>query len=392
MEFFEKFHAYMMGINPSSPVIIGILLAGLALLWLAMRSRTRTDSPTDRLSTPARFFLVLLRFVIGWHFLIEGLEKLESPTWTSEGYLREAVGPLAPKFREMAGDSVIAQMTAAAEGKELPAGILEEWQRTFDAFNAHYKLDEKQQKKAQENFDAAKANAVKWYYQPRPVKKLSTYPPELVVEWSVPQRLDEYKRLQDKFAEEEAKLPERGEKAWKDWLAAKVNVSKWRSELKSDLDAQTESLKKSLYDVLSAEQKTGPPPTIPRRPFDWNRHLDVADASVKYGLIAIGACLILGLFTPLAALGGAAMLLMFYLAMPALPYLPESPKSEGHYLFVNKNIIEMIALLAIASLNTGRWAGLDGLLQFLNPFNWRRKKTVVVKTAPPAYKPVTKTY
>jgi len=75
------------------------------------------------------------------------------------------------------------------------------------------------------------------------------------------------------------------------------------------------------------------------------------------------------------------LLLSFYLAMPALPYLPESPKSEGHYLYVNKNIIEMIALLALASLQTGRWAGLDGILQFFNPFNWpRKKKAVVVAT------------
>src|SRR5207237_2922839 len=54
---------------------------------------------------------------------------------------------------------------------------------------------------------------------------------------------------------------------------------------------------------------------------------------------------LLGLFTRTACIVGAGYLLMFYLAMPSLPWLPDNPRSEGHYLFINKNIIEMIALL-----------------------------------------------
>jgi len=64
-------------------------------------------------------------------------------------------------------------------------------------------------------------------------------------------------------------------------------------------------------------------------------------------------------------------LLSFYLAMPPLPGWPDPPRAEGHYLLINKNIIEMLALLALATLPTGRWAGLDGLLQFLRPARWR---------------------
>jgi uncharacterized membrane protein YphA (DoxX/SURF4 family) len=37
---------------------------------------------------------VVLRLVIGWHFLFEGLSKFETDGWTSEPYLREANGPL----------------------------------------------------------------------------------------------------------------------------------------------------------------------------------------------------------------------------------------------------------------------------------------------------------
>ena len=59
-----------------------------------------------------RVFLVLLRLAIGWHFLFEGLEKINSvnlgPTesnrpWTSKPYLRESTGPLADFFRRCPG-------------------------------------------------------------------------------------------------------------------------------------------------------------------------------------------------------------------------------------------------------------------------------------------------
>ena len=56
--------------------------------------------------------LVLLRTLIGWHFLYEGYTKIVHPAWsragapldafTSVGYLRNASGPLADLFRSMA--------------------------------------------------------------------------------------------------------------------------------------------------------------------------------------------------------------------------------------------------------------------------------------------------
>jgi thiosulfate dehydrogenase [quinone] large subunit len=36
------------------------------------------------------FTLVLLRMLIGWHFLYEGIAKLLNPYWTSAGYLSES--------------------------------------------------------------------------------------------------------------------------------------------------------------------------------------------------------------------------------------------------------------------------------------------------------------
>jgi len=59
--------------------------------------------------------LVLLRTLIGWHFLYEGLVKLVWPAWTragvplgrfsSAGYLRSSTGPFADVFRAFADAS-----------------------------------------------------------------------------------------------------------------------------------------------------------------------------------------------------------------------------------------------------------------------------------------------
>ena len=75
----------------------------------------------------------------------------------------------------------------------------------------------------------------------------------------------------------------------------------------------------------------------------------------------------LGLFTRTNCLLGAAFLLLTYLAVPPFPWLPTPPNTEGFYFFVNKNLIEMVALLALATTPSGRWFGVDAWLGAL----WR---------------------
>lgn len=74
--------------------------------------------------------------------------------------------------------------------------------------------------------------------------------------------------------------------------------------------------------------------------------------------------MILGLFSRLSAFGAAGLLMLFYMAMPPFPGVPPAPGPE-HSLIVNKNLIEVIACLALASLPTGRWFGVDGLVHGL---------------------------
>ncbi|MFS4417984.1 DoxX family protein [Maribacter sp. 2307ULW6-5] len=51
--------------------------------------------------------VTVLRILIGWHFLYEGVVKLYDPSWTAYGYLASAQGPFKPLFNLMLGDGVL---------------------------------------------------------------------------------------------------------------------------------------------------------------------------------------------------------------------------------------------------------------------------------------------
>ena len=66
------------------------------------RLKVSTFAKGRRMNGISRFFLILLRIAIGWHFLFEGIEKVESMRrgmtetsrpFSSAGYLNEASGP-----------------------------------------------------------------------------------------------------------------------------------------------------------------------------------------------------------------------------------------------------------------------------------------------------------
>lgn len=87
------------------------------------------------------------------------------------------------------------------------------------------------------------------------------------------------------------------------------------------------------------------------------------DLATMWALVVLGGLLIAGCFTRLTAFAGAGLLLSFYLAMPPWPNVPGFQELPGpeHSFIVDKNLIEVIALLTIASLPTGRWFGVDAL-------------------------------
>lgn len=85
------------------------------------------------------------------------------------------------------------------------------------------------------------------------------------------------------------------------------------------------------------------------------------DVAVPVGLALVGLSLLLGLLTQLGGLGAAGFLTMFYLSAIPTSGAPQAG-AEGTYLLVNKNLIELVAVVVLLSFRTGRIAGLDLLL------------------------------
>ncbi len=88
--------------------------------------------------------------------------------------------------------------------------------------------------------------------------------------------------------------------------------------------------------------------------------LTIVELLNAWGLLLVGLGLMVGCMTRLAALGGVALLALYYVANPALFADPAGPV-EGNYLIVNKNLVELLALLVVLVMPSPRW-GIDGFL------------------------------
>lgn len=54
--------------------------------------------------------LTILRVLIGWHFLYEGLVKIYTPGWTAKSYLLASVGPFSSIFKALAESTSMLQI------------------------------------------------------------------------------------------------------------------------------------------------------------------------------------------------------------------------------------------------------------------------------------------
>ena len=89
---------------------------------------------------------------------------------------------------------------------------------------------------------------------------------------------------------------------------------------------------------------------------NWTDGLNIA------ALIIVGLTLTLGVFERIGAIIGIGLLAMYYLAHPSFPWL-EQINTEGNYWFVNKNLIEMAALMVIYQLPTADYFGLKRIIK-----------------------------
>ncbi|MBK7709695.1 MAG: DoxX family membrane protein [Bacteroidales bacterium] len=100
--------------------------------------------------------------------------------------------------------------------------------------------------------------------------------------------------------------------------------------------------------------------------FHWlignNATLQIVNFMNIWGLIIIGFCLFVGLFTRFASIAGALLLLLYYVANP--PFVISTMPSQSHFYILNYNLIEAVVLIVLASFRKEAFWGVQRLLSF----------------------------
>jgi len=279
--------------------------------------------------------LVLLRITVGWHFVTQGMDKYNDPNFSSKGYLSQAKGPFAERFHELIPDY---------DGRErLDAKKMQErFSRMLAGVKNLYGFNQEQQADAQRLVDEAVAD--------------------------VEDYLESNKQDIDKYFQDLDQLTKRRHQ--KDYQEAPF-AQKWvwdkQQELQSTVGPWVAWVDNRAKELLSELNQLGDGVEPKRPPYqEPPSQLEQMDRLVLYSNLAIGVCLIVGLFTRFASFGGALFMLSLILAQPPWPTLfPAAHPSAGAQWIVNKEVIEMMALFALAFLPTGRWGGLDFFVHHL---------------------------
>jgi uncharacterized membrane protein YphA (DoxX/SURF4 family) len=378
-------------------------------------------------NTATKVFLVLLRIAVGWHFLYEGIFKME----------QDGFGPPAPGARHFLQTSVarLRESAGTLDGPGLASRVdawNEEVQKFFKAQNNELSNEQRaalDQVCEQLKRDPAKVRELDWIYvhgdvlQVMPPPKAESFSSEgflrastgpfrgafrgLISDADGLERLtrtDAERRLDERYAQildhyESFDAAQRaGLAKVRDGLKqsvgatlddpsfrtrvddyramlARVAATKVRSAFEQErqtadrakldstarqllafVEEPLEELAAQANAIARADQLAeGSPPQVASQ-------TRVVDRMIMWSLALVGVCLLAGFLTEPAAVAGAAILAVFYLAAPPWPGLPAAG-TEGHYIFVNRNLIEMFAVLLLMAARAGRWAGLDAWLK-----------------------------
>lgn len=306
--------------------------------------------------------LVALRLALGCHFLYEGLWKTQPENhFTAAPFLTLAKGPVAPLFyamipdidaREKLGVGGPVAKAEAGEAKKSagpnPEAIVNRWNTMRQEFVEFYKsADSKGElsKAAEQTFKQFSGQLTDYFVD---------HTKEIQAHFA---SLD---RFRDPAVNKEIgqNAPFQKQRNWDRMMELRQESAKWVK----DIDAQETAYLNSLTSLLNDEQKKLGRPAASWNPFTWDQ-MELLNFTVTYSLLAIGLCLMLGFCTPLAALGGAAFMCFVVMTQPAFPTIyPHDPPVVGHALLINKDFIEMLALLVVAATGAGRWGGLDFFL------------------------------
>lgn len=282
--------------------------------------------------------LVLLRVTIGWHFLSEGYDKFVQPSWDAKPFFANARGPVAPQFRQMVWD-YDGSLRTNVEKTTVHFAIFR------DRASKHYGFDEAQKRQAKVNFAKA-VKQLEWVLEQNTVS-LEEY--RLGV--------DRMKRLEsDRNRSEVTSLAGQTEAIRSEWTA-KLNP------VLAQIDLVWKNYEVAQNALANQEQAGKLPPLRMGVPRNQLIDTSVMNRVVPYFDMTIGICLLIGLFTPVAALAAAGFLGSVFLSQ----FPPSSGPGSTYY-----QLIECMACLVIAGTGCGRYAGLDFILHTIVRNFWPR--------------------
>lgn len=302
--------------------------------------------------------LVALRVAIGWHFFQEGVSHRNDPKWSSEPFLRQAKGPLADQYKSRAPgyhefDLLLAvplEDEPAPEGeaakkpqkgaesnvyREWYTAVVRDWKNRGDEISNLYHFTDEQKEKLKAVLDQ---------YDQNLTDLLALYETDIT---NYRRQLARNQAMA-KVAGADAipNLQARATKRERDPLVepatfSDTKPSEWISNIK-DLEAAFE---REVLGLRTAEQteKYGAvsPATTP---------LKQMDTTITWVLIVGGGCLLVGLFTRLSA-----VVLAIFLGSVIASQPPWVAGTAPTYF----QVVELIALVVLASSHVGRWGGLD---------------------------------
>lgn len=240
----------------------------------------------------------------------------ETGSFSSLGYLQSSAGPARGLFRALVPD---------IDGLErlTPAGAQALLDRRYGEILEHYS-------DAGQPFSAGQRSR---FAQARDAIKASIS--QTISSEAFQARLNDYRALRQRVSAGASRVNTPFSRERLD--ADRKNLDLISGELLSYVNESASELAVQANAIATVSQLSAGP--VPARGL-W------VDTAIKFSLIAIGGCLMLGLFTPWAALAAAVQLAMFYFASPPWPGYPAATLA-GHYLYVDRNLIELLACLVI---------------------------------------------
>jgi uncharacterized membrane protein YphA (DoxX/SURF4 family) len=303
--------------------------------------------------------IVILRVAIGWHFFYEGLHKFDpAEGFSAKGFLGIAKGPLSEVYYSFLPDlEGIERLEIGTvkddAGKDVKTFTVYEkaWNNFYAAYQKKYpnvKKDESDVifKRYLKSLRAGAADTE---------KDIAAFK----ASWN---RHDETNDTIPNDADYEE------QRRWEAMMKYRSESSKWTNMLdtmgnglQSDLARLANPELAGSKGAIVTDPEKGVIKFLPN-PF-VKTQMRAMDLAVMYGLSAIGLCMILGFCNRLACLGGAVFLVNVVMTTYPVPgVFPPLPTAVGNFLFVSKDVIELIAMLFLASIPAGRWGGLDYFL------------------------------